>query len=104
MNKAIALLSALLLLCPWSVRASEVFTVAAKGAVLIDADSGRVLFGTDLPWFSTMHGVGMVLSAEITDRDRENIFFRNGERLLANDPYFVPFEKGGPPFRTAAPC
>ncbi|MBQ6421324.1 MAG: amidohydrolase family protein [Clostridia bacterium] len=46
------------------------------------AGSERVLFGTDLPWFSTMHGVGMVLSADITDEDRRNIFYRNGERLL----------------------
>lgn len=46
------------------------------------AGSERVLFGTDLPWFSTMHGVGMVLGAEITDEDRRNIFYRNGEKLL----------------------
>lgn len=45
--------------------------------------SDRVLFGTDLPWFSTIHGVGMVLGADITDRDRENIFHLNGEKLLA---------------------
>ncbi len=45
------------------------------------AGSERVLFGTDLPWFSTMHGVGMVLGADIDDEDRLNIFYRNGERL-----------------------
>ncbi len=45
------------------------------------AGSERVLFGTDLPWFSTMHGAGMVLGAEITDEDRRNIFYRNGERI-----------------------
>ena len=45
------------------------------------AGSERVLFGTDLPWFSTMHGVGMVLGAEITDEDRLNIFYRNGETI-----------------------
>ena len=48
------------------------------------AGSERVLFGTDLPWFSTMHGVGMVLGADITDADRENIFFRNGEHILGS--------------------
>ena len=46
------------------------------------AGSERVLFGTDLPWFSTLHGAGMVLGAEITDEDRLNIFYRNGQRLL----------------------
>lgn len=52
------------------------------------AGSERVLFGTDLPWFSTMHGVGMVLSADITDDDRLNIFCRNGERLLSRFSWF----------------
>ena len=63
------------------------------------AGSERVLFGTDLPWFSTMHGVGMVLGADITDADRENIFYRNGERLMADDPYFIPAANGPAPFR-----
>jgi len=44
--------------------------------------SERILFGTDVPWFDTHHGVGAVLSADITDDDRRNIFYRNGNRLL----------------------
>ncbi len=48
------------------------------------AGSERVLFGTDLPWFSTMHGIGMVLGADIGDEDRKNIFYRNGDRLLGS--------------------
>ncbi|MCR5485802.1 MAG: amidohydrolase family protein [Clostridiales bacterium] len=47
------------------------------------AGSERVLFGTDLPWFSTLHGVGMVLSADISDEDRLNIFYRNGEKIYS---------------------
>ena len=50
--------------------------------------SERILFGTDLPWFSTMHGVGMVLSADITDEDRLNIFYRNGDKLLSRFPWY----------------
>ena len=46
------------------------------------AGSERVLFGTDLPWFSTMHGAGMVLGAEISDEDRLNIFHRNGDKII----------------------
>ena len=46
------------------------------------AGSERILFGTDLPWFSTMHGVGMILGADITDDDRLNIFHRNGDKLI----------------------
>jgi len=47
------------------------------------AGSERILFGTDVPWFDTHHGIGAVLSAEITDEDRRNIFYRNAERLFA---------------------
>ena len=46
------------------------------------AGSGRILFGTDLPWFDTHHGIGAVLSARINDTDRRNIFYKNGEKLL----------------------
>jgi len=52
--------------------------------------STRVLFGTDLPWFSTFHGLGAVLSAEMTDEDRRNIFYRNGARLLSRFDWFAP--------------
>jgi len=44
--------------------------------------SHRILFGTDLPWFDTHHGIGAILSADITDDDRRNIFHRNGQHLL----------------------
>ena len=53
----------------------EKFVAAALGE--------RLLFGTDLPWFDPHHGIGAVLSAEITDQDRHNILHRNAERLLA---------------------
>lgn len=43
----------------------------------------KLLFGTDLPWFDPHHGIGAVLSADITDDDRHNILHRNAERLLA---------------------
>jgi len=50
--------------------------------------SQQILFGTDLPWFSTWHGIGAVLSAEMTDEDRRNVFYRNGEKLLRRFPWF----------------
>ena len=56
-----------------------------RGAIELLCDkvgSERVLFGTDLPWFDTHHGIGAVLSADITDDDMRNIFYRNGEKLL----------------------
>ncbi|KKM28027.1 hypothetical protein LCGC14_1568810 [marine sediment metagenome] len=44
----------------------------------------KMLFGTDLPWFDPHHGIGSVLSADITDDDRHNILHRNAERLLGH--------------------
>lgn len=46
------------------------------------AGADRMLFGTDLPWFDPHHGIGALLSADITDDDRHDILHRNAERLL----------------------
>lgn len=46
------------------------------------AGSKRMLFGTDLPWFSTHHGVGALLSADMDDEDYRNVLYRNAEGLL----------------------
>ena len=40
-------------------------------------------------WFSTMHGAGMVLSADISDEDRLNIFYRNGDKILSRFPWYT---------------
>ena len=56
------------------------------------AGSERLLFGTDLPWFDTHHGIGTILSTEMTDDDRHNILHRNGERLLGRYPWFQQFK------------
>jgi hypothetical protein len=48
-----------------------------------EAGSERMLFGTDLPWFDPHHAVGVLFSAQISDEDRRNIFYRNAEKLLA---------------------
>jgi predicted TIM-barrel fold metal-dependent hydrolase len=52
--------------------------------------SRQVLFGTDLPWFSIHHGIGGVLSVDMTDDDRRNIFYRNGLLLLTRYDWFEP--------------
>jgi uncharacterized protein len=58
------------------------------------AGSQQILFGTDLPWFSTHHGIGAVLSADITDDDRRNVLYRNGAKLLARYPWFEGIWRG----------
>jgi len=47
-----------------------------------EVGSDRILFGTDLPWFSTHHAIGAIIDAEMTDDDRHNIFHRNGEKIF----------------------
>lgn len=47
-----------------------------------EAGADRMLFGTDLPWFDPHHGIGALLSADITDEDRHDILHRNAEHLL----------------------
>lgn len=56
-----------------------------RGTLELFAERGaskRMVFGTDLPWFSPLHGIGCVLSADITDDDRRNILYRNAQALL----------------------
>lgn len=57
------------------------------------AGSERLLFGSDLPWFATSHSIGCVLSADLTDNDRENIFWRNGDRILRRFEWYTPGAK-----------
>lgn len=52
--------------------------------------SERLLFGSDLPWFATSHSIGCVLGADLTDEDRENIFWRNGDRILRRFNWYQP--------------
>ena len=61
--------------------------------------SEKLLFGTDLPWFDPHHGIGAVLSAEISDEDRHNILHRNAEKLLGEAGVTG---LGRPPGRAAA--
>lgn len=64
-----------------------------RGAIEKFCEAGlvkRLLFGTDLPWFSQQRGIGAVLSAGLTDADRHDILHRNAERLLARFPGLAP--------------
>ena len=92
MKKAFALLSALLVwMCTWSTRASEPFSVAAKGAVLIDADSGRVLFGQNenevLPMASTTKVMTTLLALENAGLDEQVTAGRNAAGVEGTSLY-----------------
>ena len=91
MRKVIALLAALWIgLCPPSI-ASEPFTVAAKGAVLIDADSGRVLFGQNenemLPMASTTKVMTTLLALEHATLDEKVTAGKNAAGVTGTSLY-----------------
>jgi len=46
------------------------------------ANSNKILYGTDMPWYSPHFAVGTVLFARISEVDRHNICHRNAERIL----------------------
>ncbi len=46
------------------------------------AGSQKIVFGSDLPWYSQHYHAGAVLFARITDGARHDILHRNAERLL----------------------
>ena len=51
-----------------------------RGPLEVFAEAGllqKVLFGVDAPWFSYEYYIGALLSAEITDEQRKDIFWRN---------------------------
>jgi len=47
-----------------------------------EVGSGRILFGTDLPWFDEHQAIGGILGAGISDEERRDIFYRNARKLL----------------------
>jgi len=46
------------------------------------AGSRKIVFGSDLPWYSQHYHAGAVLFAHISDEARHDILHRNAERLL----------------------
>ena len=62
---------------------------AAREGMIADAvskvGSSRILYGTDYPGYEPRPFIDAVLQADITDDDRENIFYRNAARLLGVD-------------------
>lgn len=71
--------------------ASEPFTVAAKGAALIDADSGRVLFGQDedrmLPMASTTKVMTTLLALEHASLDEPVTAGKNAAGVTGTSLY-----------------
>src|SRR4051812_18552414 len=50
--------------------------------MVANAGSHKVVFGSDLPWYSQHYHAGAVLFAHISDEARHDVLHRNAERLL----------------------
>ena len=55
---------------------------AKKAFRRANAGSEKIVFGTDMPWYSPHFAAGSVLFAHITDDDRHNILHRNAAKIL----------------------
>jgi predicted TIM-barrel fold metal-dependent hydrolase len=60
------------------------------------AGSHKVVFGSDLPWYSQHYHAGAVLFAHISDEARHDILHRNAERLLGKHLSEGSFDGTGP--------
>ncbi|MCL4386302.1 MAG: amidohydrolase family protein [Cyanobacteria bacterium] len=47
-----------------------------------EVGSERVLFGTDIPWCDPLYQLINIINADISAKDRENIFFNNAVRIF----------------------
>ena len=55
-----------------------------------NAGSQKVVFGSDLPWYSQHYHAGAVLFAHIAEEARHDILHRNAERLLGQHLLVAP--------------
>ena len=54
---------------------------------LVDvAGSTKLVFGSDLPWYSLAYHLGAVLFARISEDAKRDILYRNAERILGSRP------------------
>lgn len=61
------------------------FGIGVNGIIekmVAGAGSEKILFGTDLPWYSPHYAAGAILYSKISDQDVHNIFHRNAERIF----------------------
>lgn len=69
-----------LLWCP-----EKDFGIGVNGIIekmVKEAGSEKILFGTDLPWYSPQYAAGSVLFSNISVDDVHNIFHRNAEKIF----------------------
>ena len=89
--KRIALIVCMMLCCARCASASEGLTVAARGAVLIDADTGQILFAQNadeaLPMASTTKVMTTLLALEYADMDETVTAGKNAAGVTGTSLY-----------------
>jgi predicted TIM-barrel fold metal-dependent hydrolase len=63
------------------------FGIGVNGIIermVAEAGSHKILFGTDLPWYSPHYAAGAVIFSRIDDNDMHNILHRNAERIFSH--------------------
>jgi len=62
--------------------AGDIFYSGMIELFVKEIGSERVLFGTDIPWCDPLYQIINVMNSNISDKDRENIFFNNAARIF----------------------
>ena len=63
---------------------SSVAEPGMVAAAVEELGSERVLFGSDVPYLDPAVSLGKVLEADLSERDLENVLWRNAERLIGD--------------------
>ena len=50
--------------------------------VIDEVGSERILFGSDMPWIDVRYHIINIFKADLTDLERENIFYNNAAKLF----------------------
>jgi uncharacterized protein len=62
--------------------AGDIFYSGMIELFVKEIGSQRVLFGTDIPWCDPLYQIINIINSDISDRDRENIFFNNAAGIF----------------------
>jgi len=62
--------------------AGDIFYSGMIELFVKEIGSKRVLFGTDIPWCDPLYQIINIINSNISDKDRENIFFNNAAGIF----------------------
>jgi predicted TIM-barrel fold metal-dependent hydrolase len=63
---------------------SSVAEPGMVAAAVEELGADRVLFGSDVPYLEPAVSLGKIFDADLSERDLENVLWRNAERLIGD--------------------